>query len=157
LAGDLLLEAVWSAIPELEWETPEGLEKTSGVDEGTLKRIIEFLVRWDFVEVRLSPNLQVRRKAGAISPVEIASSLRIVSEIEKATPSGRVRIATRIACRACGGRTLSFSGPNQVQCAYCYEKQWHAIEIDKTTMKLDTKLPKRPGILEQISARLRLP
>ena len=154
----MLLETVWSAIPELEWETPEALEKTSGLDEGTLKRAVEFLVRWEFVEVRQYPNLQLRRKPGAISPVEIASVLRSVSETETATPTGRVRVATRIACRTCGRRTLSLSGPNEVQCANCHEKQWHAIEIDKKTMKLgDTKPQKRHGILEQVAIRLRLP
>ena len=154
----MLLEAVWSAIPELEWETPEALKKTSGLDEGTLKRSVDFLVRWEFVEVRQCPDIQIRRKPGAISPVEIVSVLRQVGDAKPPTQSGRVRVATRIACRACGGRTLSLSGPNEVQCANCHEKQWHAIEIDKKTMKLeDTKPQKRPGILEQISIRLRLP
>ena len=151
----MFLEAVWSAIPELEWQTPEGLGKTSGLDPGTLKQAVEFLVRWEFVEVKLDPELQVRRKAGAVSPVEIASLLRSVSETETATPSSRV-LAIRIACRACAGRTFSLIGPNEVQCANCHEKQWHTIEIDEGTLKLeDTRLQKRPGILEQVSVRLR--
>lgn len=151
----MLLETVWSAIPELEWQTPEGLEKTSGLDEGTLKRAVDFLVRWEFVEVKTYPELQVRRKPGAVSPIEIANLLRSVSETETATQNGRVRVATRVACRTCASRTLSLSGPNEVQCANCHEKQWHAIEIDKRTMKLE-ETKKRQGILEQVSVRLRL-
>jgi len=93
----MFLETVWSAIPELEWETPEALKKTSGLDEGTLKRTVDFLVRWEFVEVRQYPGTQIRRKPGALSPVEIASALRSIGDAKPQTTSGRVRIATRVA------------------------------------------------------------
>jgi hypothetical protein len=154
----MFLETVWSAIPELEWETPEALKKTSGLDEGTLKRTVDFLVRWEFVEVRQYPGTQIRRKPGALSPVEIASALRSIGDAKPQTTSGRVRIATRVACRACGHRNLTLSGNNEVECATCHEKQWFALEIDKATMKLeDAETPIRPGILRRMLVRLGFP
>ncbi len=154
----MFLEAVWSAIPELEWETPETLKKTSGLDEGTLRRTVDFLVRWEFVEVRQYPGLQIRRKPGAVSPVEIVSLLRSIGDEESPTPSGRVRIATRVACRTCGHRKLTLSGHNEVECATCHEKQWFALEIDKANMKLEeTETPIRLGILRRMLVRLGFP
>jgi len=147
----LLLETVWSAIPELEWETPEALKETSGLDEGTLKRAVDFLVRWEFVEVRQYPGMEIRRKPGAVSPVEIVSALRSISDAESPTPNGRVRIATRVACRACGHRNLTLSGPNEVECATCHEKQWFGLEIDKGALKLEEKVtPVRLSALRRI-------
>jgi len=156
MPGSLFLETVWSAIPELEWETPEALKRTSGLDEGTLRRTVDFLVRWDFVEVRQYPGLQIRRKPGAVSPVEIVSVLRQIGDPKP--PSGRVRIATRVACRACGKRNLTLSGQNEVECATCHEKQWLAIEINKATMRLEeTETPIHPGPLRQMLVRLGFP
>jgi hypothetical protein len=147
----MFLETVWSAIPELEWETPEALKKTSGLDEGTLRRTVDFLVRWEFVEVRQYPGLQIRRKPGAVSPVEIVNVLRSIGDAESSTPSGRVRIATRVACRACGHRKLTLSGHNEVECATCHEKQWFALEVDKANMRLEeTETPIRLGILRRL-------
>ena len=154
----MFLEAVWSAIPELEWETPEALKKTSGLDEGTLKRTVDFLVRWEFVEVRQYPGLQIRRKPGAVSPVEIVSLLRSIGDPKPLTQNGRVRIATRVACRACGRRNLTFSGKNEVECATCHEKQWLTLEIDKAALKFDdSETPIRPGPLKRMLVRLGFP
>ena len=151
----MLLEAVWLAIPELEWETPEALGKACGINEETLKQAVEFLIRWDFVEVRKYPYLQVRRRAGTISPVELGNLLRCsVSETETATLSGRVRVATRVACRTCGCRSLAFSGPFEVECANCHDRQWYA--IDKSQKLKERKLFKRRGILERVSLCFRL-
>ncbi len=133
----MFLEAVWSVLPEGKWESAKALEEASGLDEGTLKRIVDFLVRWDFVESRQFPELQVRRKAGTISPVEVVSLLRSVATGQPGLliPTGGVRLAERVACRACGGRTLSFLGENEVECAGCHEKQWYALEItDRKTL-----------------------
>ena len=154
----MFLESVWSAIPELDWESQETLKQTSGLDEGTLKRTVDFLARWQFVEIRQYPDLQIRRKPGALSPVEIARVLRSVRDPKSPTASGRVRIATRVACRACGCRTLTLSGQNEVECGTCHEKQWFALEIDKTTMKLEeAEPPIRLGIWKRMLVRLGLP
>jgi len=66
----MILESVWSVLPEGRWESAKALEEASGLDEGTLKRVVDFLVRWEFVESKHFPELQIRRKAGTISPVE---------------------------------------------------------------------------------------
>lgn len=154
----MFLETVWSAIPELEWETPEALKETSGLDEGTLRQTVDFLVRWEFVEVRQSPGLQIRRKPGALSPVEIVSALRSIGDPKSRTSSGRFRIATRVACRACGQRNLTLSGQNEVECATCHEKQWFALEIDKATMRLEeTETPIGPGLIRRMLVRLGFP
>jgi hypothetical protein len=141
----MFLEAVWSALPEGKWESAKALGETSGLDEGTLKRIVDFLVRWDFVESRHFPELQVKRKVGRISPVEVVSLLRSVTSSQPGLliPSGRVRLAERVACRACGGRTLSFLGENEVECVRCHEKQWYALEISgrKTLTKHASAAP----------------
>ena len=158
MAGSLFLETVWSAIPELEWETPEAIKKTSGLDEGTLRQAVDFLVRWEFVEVKQYPGMQIRRKPGAVSPVEVVSVLRRIGEVKPPTPRGRVRIATRVACWACGQSNLTLSGQNEVECKNCHEKQWFAIEIDKRTMKLeDTVTPIRLGLMRRMLVRLGFP
>jgi hypothetical protein len=106
------------------------LGRTSGVDADTLKRVVDFLVRWDFVETGRFPELRIRRKAGALSPVEVVGLLRKVTSTQP-TPlkqNGRAKIAERVACRACGNRNLTHLTGNEVECTKCNERQWFAIE-----------------------------
>ena len=152
----MFLESVWSAIPELEWESQEELKQTSGLDEGTLKRTVDFLVRWEFVEVKQDPDTQIRRKPGAISPVQTVTLLRSIDDPKSPEPSDGVRIATRIACRVCGCKNLTLSGHNEVECETCHEKQWFA--IDKTTKKLpEVDTPIRLSIWKRMFVRLGIP
>lgn len=156
----MFLEAVWSVLPEGRWESAKALEEASGLDEATLRRYVDFLVRWDFVETRHFLELQVRRKAGTISPVEVVSLLRSVTTSQPGLliPSGRVRLAERIACRACGNRTLSFLSENEVECTRCHERQWFAIEVgEKNPGSKKVSSSARPNLLKRLLVRLGLP
>jgi len=126
----VFLETVWAALPEKRWESAEALGRTSGVDEDTLKRVVDFLVRWDFVETGRFPELRIRRKAGALSPVEAVGlvSAAISTQPIPLEKNGRARLAERIACLACGNRNFTFLEGNEVECTKCHEKQWFAIE-----------------------------
>lgn len=126
----VFLETVWAALPEERWESAEALGRRSGVDADTLKRVLDFLVRWDFVETGRFPDLRIRRRAGALSPVEVVDLLRTVTS-KQPTPlnqSSRTRLAERVACRACGSRNFTFLSGNEVKCTRCNERQWFAIE-----------------------------
>jgi len=126
----MFLETVWDALPEKRWASTEALEKTSGVDSATLRRVVDFLVRWDFAETTKFPEPRIRRKAGALSPVEVLSLLRTVNRTQPTprTQPPHARIAERVACRACGNTNLIPSTRNEVKCTKCNEKQWFAIE-----------------------------
>jgi len=152
----MFLESVWSAIPELEWESQETLKQTSGLDEGTLKQTVEFLARWEFVEIRQYPDVQIRRKPGALSPVQTVTLLRSIDEPKSPEPSDGVRIATRIACRVCGCRNLTLTGHNEVECETCHEKQWFS--LDRKTNKLsEVGTPTRRSIWKRMFVRLGIP
>ncbi len=152
----MFLESVWSAIPELEWESQETLKQTSGLDESTLKQTVEFLARWEFIEIRQYPDVQIRRKPGAISPVQTVSLLRSIDDPKSRERSDSVRIATRVACRVCGCRNLKATGENEVECETCHEKQWFA--LDRTTNKLsEVHTPIRLSIWKRMSVRLGIP
>lgn len=158
----MFLEVVWSALPEGRWESAKALEEASGLDEGTLKRVVDFLVRWDFAEAKRFPELQVRRKTGVISPVEVVSLLRSVSkntnQPELLVPTGRVRLAERVACRACGSRSFSFVGENEVECTKCHERQWFAIETaEKNAASKQVRSEARPNMVERLLVRLGIP
>jgi len=132
------------------------LEEASGLDEGTLKRVVDFLVRWEFVESKHFPELQIRRKAGTISPVEVVSLLRSVttSQPELLIPGGRGRLAERVACSACGGRSLRVIGENEVECNRCSERQWYTIERRSGIMEGQRTESEAPTAVKRFLVRL---
>ena len=75
----MLLEHVWAALEQGEWKSETRLRDVSGVDADSLTLIIEFLARWDFIETRRSPDLLVRRKPSAISPMETFEQLHSIA------------------------------------------------------------------------------
>jgi hypothetical protein len=125
----VFLEAVWSTLSEQQWQSAKQIEAASGVDERTLKRVVDFLVRWDFAEARPFPTLHVKRKAGALSPVDVVGVLRAVAPQAVTTPKRGRRLAERVSCRLCGNLNLKFLGENEVECTKCHERQWFAIDI----------------------------
>ena len=133
----MFLEMVWSALSEDHWLEASELKATSGADENTLMRVVDFLVRWNFAEIRKEPSLQVKRKPGAISPIDVVQVLRAAQETPqlKAVPSGAFRLAERVACRICGGRRLRATGRNEVECTKCHERQWYAINKHEIALK----------------------
>jgi len=135
----LFLDAVWEALSERLWRSPDELRAASGTDESTFNRIINFLVHWDFVETQLLPDLHVKRKAGAISPTEVANVVGACSQTPRmiSEKQGR-RIAERVACRICGGRSLTFVGENQVDCTQCLERQWYTIDAQLSRLLVGT-------------------
>lgn len=136
----MFLEVVWSALSERLWSSTAELKAASGADESTLKRIIDFLVRWDFAETRRLPDLHVRRRPGAISPADVATLLHATNETPLVIPTKRgFRIAERVACRACGWRSLTLVGGNEVECTKCSERQWYTIEAERRISTRDAE------------------
>ena len=123
----MTLETVWRILENGRWEPRAALKEASGVDDETLTNIINFLNRWNFVDIERSPEILVRRKPGAISPVETLQLLRQITD-RASPPTPGHRFAERVACRVCEGRNLSFIGINEVECNQCHEKQWYAVE-----------------------------
>lgn len=153
----VFLEVVWSALSERRWQSPDELKAALGVDESTLMRIVDFLVRWGFAEVRRFPSLDVRRKSGAASPTDVVDLLRAVKESpQAATISKRgFRLAERVACRACGGRSLREIGENEVECTTCHERQWFAVEFGKERAEVSgAPRARRSSLLERLLARV---
>ncbi len=125
----MTLDTIWAAIPERRWEFAEALNKTLGVDEQTFRRVVNFLVRWDFIEIEQSPELRIRKKAGALSPIEVVNLLSLVNSAKpRSKRNRRTRLAERVACRACGSLNLTHLAENEVECAKCHERQWFTIE-----------------------------
>jgi hypothetical protein len=130
----LFLDGVWSALSEDRWLSASELKAVCGADENTLTRVVEFLARWDFAEVRRSPSLQVRRKPGVISPMDVVQVLQAAQENPQVKPSAAnavFRLAERVACRACAGTSLRAVGGNEVECTTCGERQWFAIKMNR--------------------------
>jgi ribosomal protein L37E len=129
----VFLEAIWSALSEDQWRSVNELKAVSGADENTLMRIVDFLSRWNFVEVRRSPSLHLKRRMGAMSPTEVVGLLRAVSQPSETgtvtMPKRGLRLAERVACQLCGGRSFHVVGENEVECTTCHEEQWYAIDI----------------------------
>jgi hypothetical protein len=154
----VFLEVVWSALCEDQWLSVNELKAVSGADENTLMRIVDFLSRWNFVEVRRSPSIHVKRITGAISPAEVVGLLRAVSETsEKATvaiPKRCLRMAERVACQLCGAKGFHVVGENEVECTTCHEEQWYAIDIPASE-KGDFESGQ--STLTRLIARLRIP
>jgi Zn finger protein HypA/HybF involved in hydrogenase expression len=147
------LETVWEKLKDGEWESKAELAAACGEDADSLIRIISFLDRWGFVDVDSWPELRVRRKSNAISPME---TFQLFRELVP-TNFDRV-IAKRIACRSCGSRKLRFIQRNQVECATCNEKQWYTVGREETIDHQDyAGIYPQPSLLERALIRLGRP
>ncbi len=136
----MFLDSVWSALSEDHWISAEQLRDASGADEQTLRRVVDFLVRWNFAEARREPSLRVKRRADAISPtdvVQVLNAARDAPETKANGPNGLYRRAERVACRTCGGRSLRETGENEVECTTCHERQWRAIDVKRGIAALE--------------------
>jgi hypothetical protein len=122
----MTLESVWQTLESGKWKSEATLREACGADDDTLTSIINFLTRWNFVDIKPSTELLVRRKPGSISPVETFEILRRLAD-DSSTPMTRPRIAERVTCRACGSPELGFVGVNEVECNRCHERQWYAV------------------------------
>jgi Zn finger protein HypA/HybF involved in hydrogenase expression len=141
---------VWDKLKDGEWESKTELEAACGDDLGSLTRIINFLERWDFVDVQKWPELRVRRKSNAFSPMETFELFRELApaKIERV-------IAKRIACRNCGGRELKFVERNEVQCTTCREKQWYTLGREDPSNRVDEPTAHaEPSLVGRILIRL---
>ena len=133
------LKSVWHSLEGGKWKSEAALRQACGADDDTLTRIINFLARWQFVDIKPSPELLVRRKPGSISPLETFEILRRLAS-GSPPPTTRPRIAERVACRRCGSPELRFLGVNEVECTRCHEKQWYTIVSKEKTRFLDRVL-----------------
>jgi len=126
------IEGVWRSLENGKWKSEVVLREACGADNDTLTRIINFLTRWEFVDIKPSPELLVRRKPGSVSPVE---TFEVLSRLADGSPKPATwsRVAERVVCRVCGSRELGFVGVNEVECNRCHEKQWYAIVLEEKT------------------------
>jgi len=147
---DAALKCVWHSLECEKWVSRAALKAASGADDNSLTCIINFLERWEFVDVKPFPQLLLRRKPGSFSPMEIYEVLRRLAD-QSAPRTSRPRIAERVACRACSSRELNFVGSNEVECIRCHEKQWYALEAEAGSK---CKTPVRFRLLNRISSRL---
>jgi hypothetical protein len=151
----LTLETVWQILESDQWKSQTSLRELCGVDDDTLTNIINFLTRWEFVDVQRSPELLVRRKPGAISPVE---TFHLLQGFTQGLPSTRDKLAERVACRVCSGRELSFIGVNEVECNRCHERQWYTIEAGESFNEpAAAQQPTRLSFLGRALVRLGFP
>jgi hypothetical protein len=153
----MLLENVWSALSEKRWRSANEIKTTSGLDDDALMRAVNFLVRWNFAEVRRTPDLRVKRKRGMYSPVELVKVLRAVNEtpqLQTILPNRSFRIAERVACRICGGRSLRVVAANEVECTKCLEKQWYAIESRSPVLEEKSTMNEGPSTLKRLIVQL---
>lgn len=117
-----------------------------------MKIIVDFLVRWDFAEVRRFPSFHVRRKSRTISPTDVVDVLRAVNETAQASitlPKRGLRLAERVACRVCDGRSLRVIGKNEVECTKCHERQWCAIEKGRKWEYAAVEAETEPNVFKQ--------
>jgi hypothetical protein len=115
----------------MEWATPERIHETSGVDEQRIDAILNFLIRWKFVDESGDSKFSVRRRAGVMSPTSAFVGLRTLIEANMNLGSSprQACLAERVACRACGGRNFNFLKHNLIECGQCGERQWYTIRI----------------------------
>lgn len=144
----MVLDAIWSVLPEGRWISRKALKEAAGTDEDTLTRVINFLTRWDFIESRTSPELQLRRKEEAIDPLKTANLLQEVTAkgTSSIVTSGRRPVAERLACRICGGKSLSYAGGNMVECNRCHERQWYAIDVGNSLLASEERSVAKPNL-----------
>lgn len=146
-----LLEVVWSKLSERRWRPLKELEASTGADSGKLLRIIDFLVCWEFAEVRHSPAPQIRRKPGVLPPVDLIEILDVGTDGVLTVRKRSLSLAERVACRICGFEELRRVGVNEVECVKCHERQWYSIEIS------DHFYEERPNSIQKTLARLGFP
>jgi len=146
-----LLEVVWSRLPERRWRPLKELEESTGADLGKLMRIIDFLVCWEFAEVRHSKGTEVRRRPGTLPPVDVVEILGVGLDGALTARKRSLRLAERVACRVCGFGKLRRVGVNEVECVKCHERQWYSIEISERCYE------KRPNGIQKTLARLGFP
>ena len=151
----MTLEGVWGALKDGRWESKTELGAASGVDVNTLTPMIDFLDRWNFIEVRRSPELQVRRRYTIISPIETYQLLQSIATQPAASRKVQT-IAERVACRSCGARQLKLSGQNEVKCTKCHERQWYKLERRNTSLNPSQhyELPAKLSRLQRMLVRL---
>ena len=114
---------------ERRWRRLGDLEESTGAEPGKLMRIIDFLVSWEFAEVRHSPSPQIRRKPGSLPPVDVIEILDVGFEGAFTAQKRSVRLAERLSCRVCGWKQLLRVDVNEVECLKCHERQWYSIEV----------------------------
>lgn len=155
----MILDATWSAVPEGRWISRRALKEATGTDDVTLTRVINFLTSWDLIESRTSPEVQLRRKEGAIDPVKAVDQLQeiIANGPSRIVTSGRRRIAERLACRICEGESLDYVGGNMVECHRCHERQWYAIDVAQSSFSSDMDARRKPSLVARILLRLGRP
>jgi hypothetical protein len=146
-----LLEVVWSRLSERRWRRLSELEASTGADSNRLMAIIDFLVCWEFAETRHSPTLQVRRRSGALPPIDVVEILHAGKEDTLTVRNRNLRVAERVACRLCGSSRLRRVGVNMVECTKCHETQWYSINIREHCYEA------RPNGLQKTLARLGFP
>jgi hypothetical protein len=137
----LLLELVWSVLPEGKWESTQTLSDACGLNEDTIKRVVNFLLHWNFAEARIFPDLRVRRRTGAMDPVATVKILHSLALIEnEPTPTQAIHVlAERMTCRVCASRSFRQVGDNEVECTTCRERQW--LTLNKASLKQDETPP----------------
>lgn len=126
----MFMDAVWAALPEMEWASTRSIREAADLDEEKFNAILNFLIRWKFIETRTAPESSVRRRADVPSPVDVVGALQTLTdaETEFQVSEERFRVAERVACRLCGHRNFTFLKRNLVECNRCHERQWHTIE-----------------------------
>lgn len=149
------LETVWRILENGKWERKAALLEACSVSDETLINVITFLTRWNFVEIEQNPELRIRRKPGAISPVKILEVLHGIADRDPIQKTGR-KLAERLACRVCNGRELNFVGANEVECNRCYEKQWYSVEAPEPLRRsaAETEAPEELSIGGRLLVRL---
>lgn len=145
----MFLEEIWSALSVTRWQSIASLLRTSGMDEATLTRVVDFLVHWDFAETRKFSKFQVRRKPGAVSPVEVLDVMRPTAICQHPRNPNRRWSAERVTCGACGHRDFHFIEENQVECLRCSEKQWYKIELDNSETMVEAQVQKQNSPLSR--------
>lgn len=146
-----LLEVVWSKLSEHRWRPIKQLEASTGADPVKLTQIIDFLVCWEFAEVRHSKGPEVRRKPGTLPPVDVVEILGVGLDGALTARKRCLTLAERVACRVCGFGKLRRVDVNEVECVKCHERQWYSIEISAGAYE------KRPNSIQKTLARLGFP
>jgi hypothetical protein len=122
-------------LQEGKWESTQKLSDACGLDENTTKRVVNFLIHWNFAEAQIFPDLRVRRRKGAMDPVatvEILHSLTPIENGREAIAEPHV-LAERVTCRVCASPSLKQVDENEAECGKCHERQWLTLsKVDLT-------------------------
>ena len=146
-----LLEVIWSKLSEHRWRPIKELGASTGADLSKLTQVIDFLVCWEFAEIRHAEAPEVRRKPGTLPPVDMVEILDIGLDGALTARQRSLRLAERIACHICGWKQLRRTGLNEVECVKCHERQWYSIEVSEHYCE------KPPSSIQKTLARLGFP